>query len=72
MLLFRSEEHLQRWRDERGLPEGTTFSVKQQWHLAKIWYADRADPEWLRRTPEEAQTVFASVGLTGPFWELPK
>ena len=72
MLLFRSEEHLQRWRDERDLPEGATFSVDQQWRLAQIWYADRAEPTWRRRMPDEAQVVFDELGLTGPFWELPK
>ena len=71
MLLFRSEEHLERWREERDLPEGTTFTVEQQWQLARIWYSDRAEPTWRRRTPEEAQAVFESVGLTGSFWQLP-
>ena len=70
MLLFRSEEHLQRWREERELPTGTTFPVAQQWRLAQSWYAGRAEPQWRRRTPEEAQALFASVGLTDPFWEL--
>lgn len=70
MLLFRSEEHVQRWRTERDLPEGATFSLEQQWRLAQIWYSDRADPDWRRRTPEEAEAAFAEVGLTGPFWEL--
>ena len=70
MLLFRSEEHLQRWQEERDLPEGATFSLEQQWRLAQIWYSDRSDPDWRRRTPEEAEAVFAELGLTGPFWEL--
>ena len=70
MLLFRSEEHVERWRAERGLPEGATLSLEQQWRLAQIWYSDRADPDWRRRTPEEAQEVFAGIGLTGSFWEL--
>ena len=70
MLLFRSEEHLQRWRTERELPDGATFSLEQQWRLAQIWYSDRADPDWRRRTPEEAEAVFAQLDLTGPFWKL--
>jgi hypothetical protein len=70
MLLFRSEEHLQRWRAERDLPYGVTFSLEQQWKLARIWYSDRADPDWRRRTPEEAEAVFQDVGLTGSFWKL--
>lgn len=70
MLLFRSEEHLERWRSEWDLPLGATLTLEQQWRLASIWYAGRSDPEWKRRTPEEAEAVFTEVGLTGPFWEL--
>ena len=71
MLLFRSEEHRDTWLDARGLRHGATLSVAQQWHLARIWYGDKMSPEWRRRTPEEAQAVFDSLGLTGPFWKLP-
>jgi hypothetical protein len=27
-------------------------------------------PDWRRRTPAEAEAVFASIGLTGSFWKL--
>jgi hypothetical protein len=70
MLLFRSEEHRDAWLSARGLRHGATLSVKQQWDLARIWYGDRMSPDWRRRTPEEAQAVFDSLGLTGPFWKL--
>ena len=70
MLLFRSEEHLDRWLVERDLRRGATMTVEQQWRLASIWYSDRLDPEWTRRTVAEAQQVFADCGLTGPFWRL--
>jgi hypothetical protein len=55
----------------RGLRHGATLTVEQQWDLARIWYGDRMSPGWRRRTPDEAQSVFESVGLTGPFWKLP-
>ena len=70
MLLFRSEEHLERWREERGLPRGETLTLDQQWALARAWYGNRMDTEWRRRTPEEAEDVFRSLGLTGDFWKL--
>ena len=70
MLLFRSEEHLKRWLDERQLSRGALLTLAQQWELARIWYADRMSPQWRRRTPEEAERVFADIGLTGPFWRL--
>ncbi len=71
MLLFRSEEHLERWRSERSLPRGATMTPAQQWDLARTWYSGRMEETWRRRTPQETQQIFASVGLTGPFWELP-
>ena len=70
MLLFRSEEHVERWRSERSLPRGETMTAAQQWDLARIWYSDRMNASWRRRTPQEAHEVFASVGLTGTFWSL--
>jgi hypothetical protein len=27
-------------------------------------------PGWRRRTPQEATAAFASIGLTGEFWDL--
>ena len=70
MLLFRSEEHIERWLTPRGIPRGATLTVKQQWDLASIWYSNRMERDWRRRTPEEAEAVFAGLGLTGPFWKL--
>ena len=70
MLLFRSEEHLETWLQERDATRGATLTMDQQWRLARTWYSDRADPDWRRRTPEQAQQVFADLGLTGDFWRL--
>ena len=70
MLLFRSEEHVDVWYRARGIPRGASLTLEQQWELARIWYADRLSPVWRRRTAEEAEAVFASIGLTGDFWRL--
>ena len=70
MLLFRSEEHVERWYRGQGIATGATLTLNQGWELARIWYADRMAHDWSRRTPEEAEAVFASVGLTGEFWRL--
>ena len=70
MLLFRSEEHIDAWCRRRGIARGATLTLDQQWQLARIWYADRMAQDWRRRTPEEAEAVFASLGLTGEFWRL--
>jgi hypothetical protein len=70
MLLFRSEEHLGRWLDERGLARGATLTLEQQWRLAKTWYGGRLERDWRRRSPDEAQGIFTEIGLTGDFWTL--
>jgi hypothetical protein len=70
MLAFRSEAHVDRWCEQRRIQKGAVFSLGQAWELAQAWYADRLSPEWRRATPEEAQRVFAEVGLTGEFWRL--
>jgi hypothetical protein len=66
MLLFRSEEHVAR----SGKPLGASMTKQQAWRLADMWYRDRADPYWRRRTADEAQEVFKSIGLIGSFWKL--
>lgn len=70
MLLFRSEEHVSAWYQRRGMPMGAILTLEQQWELARIWYADRMSAAWRRRTAEEAEAVFTSVGLSGDFWRL--
>ena len=70
MLLFRSEEHARSWRDAHGFPDATTISVETGWRLARAWYARKLRPDWRRHTLEEAETLFAELGLTGDFWRL--
>lgn len=70
MLLFRSEEALTAWREERGLgPEGRV-PLETMWRLADAWYHDRLDPDWQRRPAAETQALFTELGLTGEFWSL--
>ena len=71
MLLFRSERHIDRWCEQWRRPRGGTLDLAQAWELARIWYGSRLDPGFRPFTREEAQAVFARVGLSGPFWELP-
>ncbi len=70
MLLFRSEEHIDRWRRFRELPPGGTMSPEQCWQLARAWYGDKLSPDWRRKTLDEAEATLAGIGLTGPFWSL--
>ena len=70
MLAFRSEAHVERWREGLGLAHGALLTPEQQWRLAAAWYANRLAPDWSRRSPEEAEALFAELGLEGEFWRL--
>ncbi len=71
MLVFRSEEHVEKWRRDWRFERGAILRLGQCWRLAQAWYGpDRRDAAWRRRTPQEAQALFTELGLTGPFWQL--
>jgi len=46
------------------------MTIPQTWALAQRWYGDRLAPDFRRPTIDEAHAIFASVGLTGSFWDL--
>jgi len=70
MLLFRSEEHVDRWCAQWHQPKGGLMSLDTCTKLAFDWYHDRLDPNGRRKTPEEAKAIFTNLGLTDPFWKL--
>ena len=70
MLAFRSEAHVDRWCRSMGLERGGLLTPEQQWRLADAWYANRLARDWRRRTPAEAEALFAELGLEGEFWRL--
>ena len=71
MLLFRSEEHIEKWCQAWSLPRGATLSPETAWQLARAWYsADRRERAWRRRTVDETEALLAGLGLTGSFWNL--
>ncbi len=68
MLLFRSEEHVERWCERERLSRGAVFSPEIGWRLAHAWYHHKMSPTWRRHTADEAEALLASLGLTGEFW----
>jgi hypothetical protein len=70
MLLFRAEEHIDRWCRTRDMSRGATLTPEQGWRLAYDWYKNKLKPEWRRHTLEETEALLANVGLAGPFWNL--
>jgi hypothetical protein len=70
MLLFSSEEHIVRWSEAQNLPGEGVMPLSKMWQLADLWYHDRLDHDWRRRTIDEAESAFLGLGLTGDFWRL--
>jgi len=70
MLLFRSEEHVDRWCSERQIGRGALVPLEQVWTLARAWYADRLDEAWMPRTPGGTERLITAAGLTGDFWRV--
>ncbi len=69
MLFFRSEEHVQRWCAEHGVPQRPIITLQQLWQLALAWYENRLTVESRRPAPDEMTQIFARIGLTGSFWD---
>jgi hypothetical protein len=69
MLLFRSEETVSAWCESHHVPRRPLVDLEQLWQLAVHWYANRLTVESRRPGAEEMVSIFASIGLTGPFWD---
>jgi len=70
-LLFRSEDHVDHWCKQWKQSRGEVISLEQQWRLARVWYEDRLDFDWRRKTAEEVKSLWAELGFLSPFWSLP-
>ena len=46
------------------------MTLPQAWALSQRWYGNRLDPDFQRQSAQEANAIFASVGLTGAFWRV--
>jgi hypothetical protein len=71
MLLFRSEEDVAEWCRANGREAGAVVPIPVLQELARRWYGDRLDPNWLPRSRDDSQALLDAVGLSGPFWRLP-
>jgi len=70
MLLFWSEQHVDRWCQQWNRPRGGTPSLQQGWRLAQLWYGGRLSRNWRPKIASEAEAAFAEVGLVDEFWKL--
>ena len=70
MLLFRGEEHIDRWCSQWGQQRGAILTIEQAWRLAEAWYGSKMSQDWRRASLEETESLLEGLGLRGPFWRL--
>jgi len=69
MLLFRSEEWIDKWCKRNNLERGEVLTIHQVWGLSKLWYQDRLSLEYHGRSIEQVKEIFTRAGLTSMFWQ---
>lgn len=69
MLFFRSEEQVQEWCAEQGVPLRPLVAMDQLWAMSTTWYATRLQEISRRPQSDEIRDIFAGIGLTGDFWD---
>lgn len=70
MLLFRSEEWVERWCKRNQLGRGEILRLDQVWELSQLWYQERMSSDYHGRTAEQAEGIFEQAGLTSSFWRM--
>ncbi|MBL8079824.1 MAG: hypothetical protein JNM55_17790 [Anaerolineales bacterium] len=68
MLLFRSEEWIDKWCKRNNLARGEMLTIGRVWELSKLWYGNRMSVEFHGRSSEQVAEVFRQVGLQSCFW----
>ena len=72
MLLFQSEEWIDKWCKRKDLERGEVLTIHQVWELSKLWYDNRLSLDYHGRSAEQVAGVFGQVGLTSTFWNVQK
>jgi hypothetical protein len=68
MLLFRSEEWIDKWCQRNQLERGEILTIQDVWELSKLWYGNRMSVEYHGRSIEQVAEVFRQAGLKSKFW----
>jgi hypothetical protein len=70
MLLFRSEEWIEKWCQRNDLARGEILTINQVWELSKLWYHNRLSLDYRGRSAEQVAKIFKQTGLTSEFWSV--
>ena len=68
ILFFSSHFEVDTWCARHGFPKGEVIDITTGAALAREWFGGYMEPTWARKSPDEAQRVFRSLGLTSEFW----
>jgi hypothetical protein len=71
ILFFSSESEIGGWCARHGFPRGEAIDIATGVGLARAWFGDYMEPTWRRKSPDEVQRVFRSLGLVSRFWLPP-
>jgi hypothetical protein len=70
MLPHKSEAALNEWCERHGFERGSFLCAEKCWELSRKWYGDYLHPEWNRKSPEEVNRFFESIGLDLSFQSI--
>jgi len=70
MLLFRSEEWIDKWCQRNNLERGEVLTIHQVWELSQPWYQDRLSLDYHGRNIEQVAEIFRQAGLVSKFWYI--
>jgi hypothetical protein len=68
MLLFRSEEWIDKWCERNDLERGEILTIQEVWELSRLWYGNRMSVDFHGRSIEQVAEVFRQAGLKSKFW----
>jgi hypothetical protein len=72
MLLFQSEEWIDKWCQRNNLARGEVLTLHQVWELSKLWYDNRLSMEYHGRNANQVAEIFKQAGLKSKFWYIQK
>jgi hypothetical protein len=70
ILLFRDKPQVREWSQRHGLAIGDLQPLSTVWELARRWYGEHLQPDWRKKSADEARTIFAALGLDHHVWDL--